>query len=131
MSRKMAAFRLPEETRAQIRWLGKMMGKTATEVVIEAVRSLWERETRETRARLEPKGRRYAILAGKDKRWLEIGWVSREVTEGAEKQVLREMEPDLLMTALLLLHASRRKGTIRIHEPAFSPLALTLWKESL
>jgi hypothetical protein len=41
-ARRMVSFRLPAETLAQIRWLRRLKGWTATEAVAKAVRLLWE-----------------------------------------------------------------------------------------
>jgi len=127
-ARRMVSFRLPAETLAQIRWLRRLKGWTATETVAEAVRLLWEREARGTRGRMERKKGGWAILAGKDGRWMEIGWASPEVMEGAEEAVQTEMDLDRLMTCLLLWQERNRKGEVQIREPAASPLLMALWE---
>jgi len=127
-ARRMVSFRLPAETLAQIRWLRRLKGWTATEAVTEAVRLLWEREARGTHGRMERKGKRWVLLAGKDGRWMEIGWASPEALEGAEEAVRTEMDLDDLATRLLLWQARNKKGEIRIQEPAASPLLMALWE---
>jgi hypothetical protein len=127
-ARRMVSFRLPAETLAQIRWLRRLKGWTATEAVAKAVRLLWEQEVRGTQGRMERRGKRWVLLAGKDGRWMEIGWASPEVMEGAEEAVRTEMDLDRLMTCLLLWQERNRKGEVQIREPAASPLLMALWE---
>ncbi len=125
-ARRMVSFRLPAETLAQIRWLRRLKGWTAAETVAKAVRLLWEQEVRGTQGRMERRGKRWVLLAGKDGRWVEIGWASPEVMEGAEEAVRTEMDLDRLMTCLLLWQDRNRKGEVQIREPAASSLLMAL-----
>jgi Arc/MetJ-type ribon-helix-helix transcriptional regulator len=127
-ARRMVSFRLPAETLAQIRWLRRLKGWTATEAVAKAVRLLWEQEVRGTQGRMERRGKRWVLLAGKDGRWMEIGWASPEVMEGAEEAVRTEMDLDDLATRLLLWQARNKKGEIQIEEPAAGLLLMALYE---
>jgi hypothetical protein len=121
--RGMRSYRLPRETRMQIEWLQRVLGVTATEVIVRAVQRLYEEKQREPLARLVPEedpegGPGFRIeVAGRP-----AGWASARILEGRDpetvEQMRRGMPPGELFMRLLLWAAAGPGGPMRVDDMA-------------